>query len=43
MKNQFTALINELFHKLNIKIDSIELNKEDDSNIFNIKIKTEDS
>jgi hypothetical protein len=43
MENEFTALINELFHKLNIKLDLIELKKEENSNIFNLKIKTEES
>ncbi len=43
MQNQIKALVNELFEKLNIKIDLIEVEIEEDLNIFNIKVKTEES
>ncbi|MFC1798008.1 KH domain-containing protein [Patescibacteria group bacterium] len=43
MQNKVEALVNELFEKLNIKTDSIEVINVDKPNIFNIKIKTEES
>ncbi len=43
MENQVKELIVEFFEKLNVDIDSIEVNKEEEWNIFNVKIKTSDS
>jgi len=43
MQNKMTALVKELFEKLNISIDSIEILETEKPNIFNIKIKTEES
>ena len=43
MQNQIKALVNELFEKLNIKIDLIEVKIEEEFNIFNIKVKTDES
>jgi hypothetical protein len=44
MQNTMTALVKELFEKLNIKIDSVEINNKDvEENIFIIKIKSEES
>ena len=43
MQDEVKALVNELFEKLNIKTDSIDIENIDDSNIFKVKIKTEES
>lgn len=43
MQNKMKTVIEEFFKKLNIDIDSIELNKSDTDNNFKIKIKTEES
>jgi hypothetical protein len=43
MQNKMTALVKDLFDKLNISIDSVEVNQTEKENIFNIKIKTDES
>jgi hypothetical protein len=43
MQNEVKTLVNELFEKLNIKIDSIEIINVEDSNIFNIKVTSDES
>lgn len=43
MENDINALVSDFFEKLSIKIDSLEVTNVDESNIFNIKIKTEES
>jgi len=43
MQNDIKILTDELFERLNIKIDSVEIVNVDASNIFNIKIKTDES
>jgi len=43
MQNELIALIKEFFDKLNIKIDSLEFSNEENSNIYNLKIQTEES
>jgi len=43
MQNDIKILTDELFERLNIKIDLIEIVNVDASNIFNIKIKTDES
>jgi hypothetical protein len=43
MKNEIKSLAQEFFNKLNIKIDSLDIVNNDDSNIYNIIIKTNES
>lgn len=43
MENKMTALVKELFEKLNISIDSVIVSNPEKPNIFNIKIKTDES
>ncbi|MFK7780381.1 MAG: R3H domain-containing nucleic acid-binding protein [Candidatus Gracilibacteria bacterium] len=43
MQNDIKALVGEFFDKLNIKIDSLKVNNVEESNIYNIKIETEES
>lgn len=43
MENDIRALVSEFFEKLNVKIDSLEVTNVDESNIFNIKIETDES
>jgi hypothetical protein len=43
MQNKINALVKELFERLNISIDSINIDNSEKPNIFTIKIKTEES
>lgn len=43
MKNAIKGLVSDFFGKLNVKVDSLEVINVDESNIFNIKIETEES
>jgi hypothetical protein len=43
MENEIKTLVNELFNKMNIQIDSIEVENDEKPNIFNLKILTEES
>jgi acetolactate synthase small subunit len=43
MQNEIKALGLDFFEKLNINIDSLEVINSEEKNIFNMKIKTEDS
>ena len=43
MQNKINKLIKDFFEKLNISINSLEIDKSDDKNIYNIKIKTDES
>lgn len=43
MENEIKALVTEFFEKLEVEIDSIKITNIDEANIFNIKIKTEES
>jgi len=43
MQNKINALVKELFERLNISIDSINIDNSEKPNIFTIKIKTTES
>jgi len=43
MKNDVELLAKELFERLNIELDLLEIKQVEESNIFNIKIETEES
>jgi hypothetical protein len=43
MNESVKELVNIFFEKLNVQFDNIEVEQVDESNIFNIKIQTQDS
>jgi len=43
MQESIEKLTKELFERLNIKLDTLKIQNVEESNIFNIKIETEES